>query len=113
MGYYTRYELITDHDHDMEKFEAAIREESGYGCNMFEDSIKWYSCEEDMVSVSKRFPDVTFYLQGEGEETGDLWAMWFKNGETREWHLPPVVVPGIADLPYPWGSEKPGESSAG
>ena len=112
MGYYTHYTLETDHEHDMEKFEAAIREVSGYGCNMFEESIKWYDHEKDMLAVSKQFPDVTFFLTGTGEESTDLWAQWFKNGEVKTWALE-VNMPGIDDLPSPWGSEKPGESSAG
>ena len=112
MGYYTHYTLETDHEHDMEKFEAAIREVSGYGCNMFEDSIKWYGHEKDMLAVSKQFPDVTFYLQGYGEEATDIWAKWFKNGKSQEWRLDPDI-PGIDDLPSPWPSETPGTSSAG
>lgn len=112
MGYYTYYSLETDHEHDREKFEDAIREVSGYGCNMFEEAIKWRSHEEDMVVVSKHFPDVTFWLQGNGEGIDDVWVKWFKNGEMQSWTLD-YDIPGIDDLPSPWPSETPGASSAG
>lgn len=48
-----------------------------------EDSCKWYDHEEDMVRLSKKFPDVVFELHGEGEESGDIWVKYFKNGKKQ------------------------------
>lgn len=50
--------------------------ESGEPC-------KWYKHDEHMTALSKKFPDVVFVLDGEGEETGDMWRKFFKNGEVR------------------------------
>lgn len=45
------------------------------------DSCKWYDHDEDMVKLSLRFPDYTFILEGEGEETGDLWRTIYHDGQ--------------------------------
>lgn len=45
---------------------------------------KWYECFEDMKDFSLKFPGVVFKMHGEGEETGDLWDAYFKNGKGQE-----------------------------
>jgi hypothetical protein len=50
------------------------------------DSCKWYGNEKDMKVVSKAFPDIVFKLQGEGEEPGDMWIKYFKNGKMQKCH---------------------------
>lgn len=45
------------------------------------DMVKWYDCIEDMKKVSTLFPNVTIEIHGEGEENGDLWNAYFKNGK--------------------------------
>ena len=45
------------------------------------DSCKWYDHDEDMVKLSLRFPNYTFILEGEGEETGDLWKTIYHDGK--------------------------------
>lgn len=45
------------------------------------DSMKWYDHIRDMEEVSRQFPDVTIMLHGEGEENGDMWNAYFKNGK--------------------------------
>ena len=82
-------------------------------CRGFQYELgKWYEHEDHMLQYSLRHPGVTFYLQGYGEEATDIWAKWFKSGESQEWRLDPDI-PGIDDLPSPWPSETPGTSSAG
>jgi hypothetical protein len=90
MGYYTTYHLdIQGKGIDFDKYE--IFEEIGiisrYGEEMFEDGsayeIKWYSHEEDMTQISKKYPDLLFILNGNGEENGDIWRKHFKNGKTH------------------------------
>lgn len=48
-----------------------------YGSNQ----VKWYKHDEDMVAISKQFPDYTFQLHGDGEEAEDFWFSYYKNGE--------------------------------
>lgn len=49
-----------------------------------EGAAKWYDCSIDMKEFSRAFPDVVFRLHGEGEESGDLWDEYFKNGMSQE-----------------------------
>jgi hypothetical protein len=44
------------------------------------DDMKWYSHEGDMRRISSKYPNVLFVLGGEGEESGDIWKAWFRNG---------------------------------
>lgn len=46
------------------------------------DSMKWYGYESDMLSLSNKYPALLFSLRGEGEESGDMWKAWFRNGES-------------------------------
>ena len=50
---------------------------------VFEDGCKWYECNEDMITISKKFPNVLFQLDGNGEEDGDLWRNFFLNGNVQ------------------------------
>ena len=99
MGYYTKFDLeisgagerwvegvdvngnkVTVNigfDHD--EIQAEIEEMSGYKY-LFEDTVKWYDHEVHMRAISKKYPDLLFILDGIGEEAGDLWRKYFKNG---------------------------------
>lgn len=111
MGYSTHYCLETS-DGDRGSHMQAIGQLSGYGATLFEEGWKWYEHEDHMLQYSRRHPDVTFWLQGNGEGIDDVWVKWFKNGEMQSWTLD-YDIPGIDDLPSPWPSETPGASSAG
>ena len=50
---------------------------------LFQDEWKWYECEENMKEYSSLYPDLVFCIHGEGEETGDLWDAYFKNGKMQ------------------------------
>jgi hypothetical protein len=50
----------------------------------FEEPCKWYDINEDMKKYSNQFPDVLFTINGEGEESGDIWCTYFKNGKRQE-----------------------------
>lgn len=45
------------------------------------ESVKWYNHAEDMDKISIQFPDMTFMLEGHGEDFGDIWRDYYKNGE--------------------------------
>lgn len=54
------------------------------GWNPFDgDSQKWYEHEEDMIKVSKEYPDIVWILDGIGEEGLDLWRKYFYNGKIQ------------------------------
>jgi|14_taG_2_1085336.scaffolds.fasta_scaffold63781_1 hypothetical protein len=81
MGYYTKFTLeILDGKDSSVDYESEISEFSGYDW-CFEGEIKWYGWDDDMKGYSKKHPNVTFSILGEGEESGDLWVAYFKNGK--------------------------------
>lgn len=94
MGYLTNYKLKTV------KSETAIQDilmtipdeefdDIFYGLERdgrTYDSVKWYQHEKDMKELSEKFPDVVFELSGEGEENGDIWKKYFKNGKMQACH---------------------------
>ena len=45
------------------------------------DVNKWYDHYDEMIILSKEFPSLYFELDGEGEDSGDLWREYFHNGE--------------------------------
>jgi hypothetical protein len=86
MGYYTDYKLIAEKD--VELTEEILEEMSGYDWEMTSsnqwrptDSCKWYSSDEDMKKFSEKYPGKLFILEGEGEESGDIWKEYFKDGK--------------------------------
>lgn len=85
MGYYTRYELEIHADGkkyiDISDAQEKIKNIVDY--DPFQDSCKWYDHEHDMKALSKEYPDTIFTLVGEGEEAGDLWKKYFKNGKVQ------------------------------
>ncbi len=86
MGYYTTFSIdIKDSGNesiDCESAEELITEHLEF--NPFEESLKWYGHEDDMKAFSKKHPSVVFRLEGEGEESGDIWVKYFKNGEMQK-----------------------------
>lgn len=74
-----------------------------YSCG----ECKWYDHEVDMFRISCEFPDMVFCLHGEGEETGDLWDDYYRNG-MRSLCRAEVVYPD-PDPEIGWDSFKPGK----
>lgn len=48
------------------------------------ESCKWYSYEQEMREFSKSYPNWLFQLDGEGEESGDIWRKYFVNGKMQD-----------------------------
>ena len=47
------------------------------------DECKWYEWENDMKRLSGDFPDILFTLEGEGEDSGDVWKAYFLGGKSQ------------------------------
>jgi len=92
VSYHTDYKLDTIDKYGMgfmdEELEAAMSEEDRWGDSLINmpdwDSCSWYDHETDMREFSKRFPDILFKLRGEGAESGDIWAKYFKDGKMQD-----------------------------
>ena len=83
MGYYTRYKLeIIEGNDNVTNYEKEISELANY-YNCFDDEIKWYDHQENMVEYSKKYPKVVFKLSGEGEERDDIWVEYYQNGKIQ------------------------------
>lgn len=95
MGYYTKFDLdfqgsveekdivkalanINPNYFDM--YRTGITEEDICLDMLFEEEMKWYDATHDMIQLSEKFPDVIFTLEGHGEEFGDVWREYYKNG---------------------------------
>lgn len=112
MGYYTQYRLDIYRDDRNKELKANPKEIGAdpYGEEDWDDEndpiavlrgfsddaayaidengdtsegTKWYSHDEDLIKLSKKFPEIVFRLHGEGEEPGDLWDKYYKNGKTQ------------------------------
>lgn len=62
--------------------ESLISNVVGY--NPFYDECKWYEHDKHMREVSKNNPGTIFILEGEGEESGDIWKKYYLNGKCQE-----------------------------
>ena len=108
MGYYTTYRLQCSPVKNVDIAESIqnwLTEHGviGYALDEFSDyynhsliisdhePVKWYEFNDDMIELSEAFPEVTFKLHGEGEESGDIWDRYYLNGDVEdcEW-APPV-----------------------
>lgn len=52
----------------------------------------WYEHDDDMIELSKLFPDALFELYGDGEESDDFWRYYYYRG---------VMQGGAGEIVYP------------
>lgn len=62
--------------------EEIIAQQIGY--NPFQNRCKWYEVVEDMRIVSEKYPQTLFILEGEGDQSGDIWKKYFLNGKMQK-----------------------------
>lgn len=95
MGYRTKYSLSVRNIKSEQRFNELVQflknkdiihyavcdgeyfedsNEALFAC--FED-VKWYDHVDQMITVAEKFPEMYFQLEGQGEETGDFWRMYF------------------------------------
>lgn len=97
MGYYTNYTLSVQNANGKEsEIEERIKDISGNAGLSFDSvyNCKWYNRFKDMEAVSKEFPYVTLFLEGDGEEQEDVWKAIFKDGKSKV-VKPEVVWPEL------------------
>lgn len=66
---------INPYDFEVGEDESPLLED------FFEEPIKWYDHVEDMIKLSKVFPETLFIFDGWGEEIGDVWRELYMDGE--------------------------------
>lgn len=98
MGYYTKHEIeIIGGSSDLICELREFSEEAKYAldeCGKTEQECKWYSHRKELKEFSLKHPDVLFKLHGEGEENGDVWDEYFKNGKMQVCKAR-MVMPGF------------------
>lgn len=52
--------------------------------------VPWYDSQQDLRILSLAFPAFLFTLTGRGENPGDLWQRYFKNGRVQ--HEPAIIT---------------------
>lgn len=86
MGYYTQASFIkvSGSDEDYRKYLAELAEATDEPDIESEDiNVKFYNIEEDVVSLSRHYPELTVEIKGHGEDWDDIWLMRVRNGESE------------------------------
>ena len=88
MGYYTEHTLEILEGDEGEIIADLLLHcvEAGFSINSegeSEGKTKWYSHKEDLLKFSEVYPNALFKLSGIGEESGDIWAEYYKNGKSQ------------------------------
>jgi len=78
------------------------RDEFMYGWDTDNGACSWYDWIEDMVKISRAFPQVIFVVEGWGEETGDWWRAHFVNGKYAQGKatLPAFKLEDLRPFPH-------------
>ena len=91
MSYYTDYRLSVFQSNLPEDAREAVLGEINELQMGFEGDLdfglttwtKWNNYEEDMIALSKKFPNLIFELYGDGEIKDDHWVCYFQNGDAQ------------------------------
>lgn len=80
MGYYTRYDI----SENAQTVQEAIEEKSQYTFYSGQtEEVKWYDWQTHCKAVSMDFPNLVIRVEGVGEEQGDQWKAYIKNGKIQ------------------------------
>lgn len=103
MGYYTYFSLSyhgSPEDEDaLQNFEPGDEFAFPKGIKELIDDLqdsnwKWYGWEKDMKLLASKFPNILFILEGDGENSDDIWEFRIK-GDISEFHcmeMPPFTT---------------------
>ena len=86
MGYYTTFSLSLVNG-PKEQFDCLIKDLSEFlkDKNFLETQSfygKWYDYKKDIKAFSLKYPDITFLLEGDGEDFNDLWQEYWCAGDS-------------------------------
>ena len=86
MGYLTCYDilLVKGTDIEFQKFLEDLADKSGYSGikDGYIYDVKWYDWEKDCYEFSKKYPNLMFMIEGDGENADDFWRCYFQNGKS-------------------------------
>lgn len=111
MGYYTYFSAETNASAEVEtqiteelfkisSFFNFDKEESvPFSQFMYDMYTTWYDWDKEMVEVSRKFPEVTITMWGNGEESDDMWKCVFKNGK-KALVFAEIVYPEITEKDF-------------
>jgi hypothetical protein len=101
MGYYTYFTLNKIHGSD-EDYDALVKDiDEKTGIDFSRDNCqeaKWYDSHEDMTELTKKYPDLTVQLDGDGENSDDLWACRYRGGESEQIE---AAMPAFCEIATP------------
>jgi len=84
MGYYTDFEVSVDDYAIGNDLDKTLKEVTKYSFrNGYLQEAKWYDWKRDMLTISNAYPEAIFTVEGNGEEAGDMWRAYFKNGKVQ------------------------------
>lgn len=90
MSYNTKFTLTTDRNeaetHEIITELRSENEEAEYALDengFTEEPSAWYDASDDLCNFSLKYPGILFTLQGEGEDSVDIWRMYVKNGQKQ------------------------------
>ena len=98
MGYYTVFSLRMEGPEEAinKANEEMLSWNDGYIESLITNGVaelKWYEWEDEMKLVAEHNPDVLFILEGDGEDSDDMWQ-WRAKGTETEFHcfsMPPFT----------------------
>lgn len=88
MGYCTEFNLTIVSGGDKSLIDA-LRNSNEIAVDAFMSngvsrySVKWYDWERDMRAFSAAHPNALLLLEGQGEDSADLWRAHFKGGRMQ------------------------------
>ena len=84
MGYYTNFSISLKEGpvEQYRKMLADIDDILGCGDMSALESCcaKWYEYGDDLRKLSEKYPDITFRVNGDGEDPSDLWQEFWRAG---------------------------------
>lgn len=95
MGYYSDFslEIIPENDTILKAIE---HDETELAYIARGNRSKFYNHEETLVKISLKYPEYIFKLHGVGENEGDLWDKYFKNGKIQRC-VAEIVIPPMTE----------------